>query len=131
MVAKKAIEQPDLLVATISDVLTANDQAELVHWVRDAIATRGMVRVLLMLEGFGGYDPTEEHDAWLSDDDAVARIAIVGDSEWKLPVLTYMVAPIRRTPIAYFESERAARRWLESSSRAPTTPGSTTPPAAA
>ena len=130
MVVSKALERPDLLVAKVTGVLTARDQAELVTWVHESIETRGMVRVLLTLDGFAGWDTSDDHDAWLHDDDAVARIAIVGNTEWKLPVLTFMVAPIRRTPIAYFESENAARRWLESSSRAPGSPSSTTPPVA-
>jgi hypothetical protein len=131
MVAGKAIQPPDLLVATVSGVLTADDQAELVQWVRDAISTRGLVRVLLLLDRFGGWDSSDDHHEWLHDDDAVSRIAIVGSAEWKLPVLTFMVAPIRRTPIAYFESERAARRWLESSSRAPDAPVAPNRPPAA
>jgi hypothetical protein len=39
-------------------------------------------------------------------------MAIVGEAEWKIPVLTLITQPLRRMPIEYFETESVARRWL-------------------
>jgi hypothetical protein len=118
MVLARRFEPPDLVTATLAGVVTAEDQTELVTFVRAAIATAGSVRVLLHLEGFAGWKPDarfDRHSLWLHDDEGVTRIGIVGDLEWKAAVLTVMAQPLRRVPIAYFATEAAVRRWLQQS----------------
>ena len=116
MVSSKRFEPPDLVVVMITGVVTPLDQAELVGVVRAAIQSAGSARVLLHLQRFGGWNPEARLDAeslWLRDDEGVSKIAIVGDPEWKIPVLTLVAQPIRQVPIQYFENEAAARHWLE------------------
>jgi hypothetical protein len=115
MVLSRMFEPPDLLVATVGGLVTEKDQAGLVSWVRDTLETIEQVRLLIRLDRFEGWradacfsDPT----LWLNDDEGVAKMAIVGSPEWRLATLTFIVQPLRRTPIEYFETEAAARRWL-------------------
>ena len=115
MVLVRRFEPPDLVTATLRGVVTGEDQAELVSFVRAAIATAGSVRVLLHLDQFSGWRPgapLECHSLWLRDDEGVSGIGIFGDLEWKTAVLTLMAQPLRRVPIGYFATEAAARRWL-------------------
>jgi hypothetical protein len=122
MVLSRVFEPPDLLVATIGGLVTAKDQAGLVAWVRDTLEAIDHVRLLIVLDRFEGWmadgsfsDPT----LWLHDDEGVSKMAIVGAAEWRLAMLTFIVQPLRRTPIEFFESEGAARRWLGVPARAP------------
>jgi hypothetical protein len=115
-------EPPDLLVATVSGLLTAKDQAALVAWVRDTLETIEHVRLLILLDRFEGWkaDPSfSDPTLWLHDDEGVAQMAIVGTPEWRLAMLTFLVQPLRRTPIEFFETEAAARRWLGVAVRVP------------
>jgi hypothetical protein len=119
MVLSKAVEPPDLVVVTVGGVLTTRDQAEMVRWVRDAIATTGAVRVLVRLEDFAGWRHEPALDAaslWLQDGEPVSRMAIVGDAARRGAVLTAIAQSIRTMPIEYFGTESAARTWLAASS---------------
>lgn len=116
MVLGKRFEPPDLVGATLTGVITASDQADVVDWVRTAMQHLGCVRLLIVLDGFTDWIPGAAFDSrlWLSDDEHVSQIAIVGRSEWRGTVLTVIAQPIRRLPIRYFESETDARQWLRS-----------------
>jgi hypothetical protein len=112
-------EPPDLVLATLTGVVDASDQVRLVAWVRDSIRRVRTVCLLVRLEAFAGWHPAATLDtaaSWLRDDEGVARIAIVGEPEWRVEVLTLIAQPLRRIPIEYFETEPAARRWLEQES---------------
>jgi hypothetical protein len=110
-----AFEPPDLVVATLEGVITSRDQSRLVQSVRERIRDTGSVRMLVRLDRFGGWNPDADRDSgtpWLQDDEGVSRMAIVGDAQWKIPVLTLIAQPLRRMPIEYFVTEAGARRWL-------------------
>ena len=109
-------ESPDLVLATLTGVVTPPDQVHLVDRVRDAIRRVGSVRLLVRLEAFAGWRPDASLDpaaSWLRDDEGVTKIAIVGQPEWKAEVLTVIAQPLRRIPIEYFETEPPARQWLQ------------------
>jgi SpoIIAA-like len=128
MVISKAFEPPDLVVATLAGVVTSSDQADVIEWVRDSIRSVAAVRVLIVLELFGGWHPPDSFDdasLWLRDDEGVSKMAIVGALTWRRSVLTFLAAPLRRIPIQYFESELTARRWLEEGVEKPATVMST------
>lgn len=115
MVRSRVFEPPDLVVATLSGVVTSNDQAILVGWVRDLIRRFGEVRVLIVLHEFAGWKHESSLDSsalWLADNERMSRMAIVGDRKSRHAVLTTLAQPLRRIPIEYFETEREARRWL-------------------
>jgi hypothetical protein len=115
MVIGKRFEPPDLVGATLSGVITAQDQANVVDWVRTAVRHLGHVRLLIVLDGSINWvpDPSFDSRLWLADDEGVTQIAIVGRDEWRAPVLTMVAQPIRRLPIRYFEAETDARQWLK------------------
>ena len=114
MVLGKRFEPPDLVGATLTGVITADDQADVVEWVRTALRHLGRVRVLIVLDTFADWipDATLDSRAWLGDDEGISQIAIVGRGEWRAAVLTVIAQPVRRLPIRYFESETDARQWL-------------------
>lgn len=115
MVLSTLLEAPDLVTAIVRGVVTPNDHAEVIGCIRAGIVSAGSVRVLIVLESFGGWVPAPSiyHDkSWLGEDEKVSRIAVVGRPEWRRSVLTLVAQPIRRLPIRYFETETAARQWL-------------------
>lgn len=115
MVLNRVFQPPNLLVATVGGLLTARDQRALVEWVREMQEIVSDVRLLVVLYRFAGWRADASFaDAalWLQDDDRVSKMAVVGEAGWRLPMLTFLVQPLRRTPIEYFETEAAARRWL-------------------
>lgn len=123
MMPSRGFESPNLVLVTLAGVVTPGDQARLVEWVRDAIRTAGPMRLLVLLERFAGWNPGasfENPALWLRDDEGVTRIAIVGEPQWKLKVLTVIAQPLRRIPIEYFETEAAARLWLDAADKAAT-----------
>ena len=127
MVLRKAFEHPDLAVATLGDVVTSSDQRELIGWIRHSIERAGAARVLVVLERFNGWRPASLDDPglWLRDDERVSKIAIVGEMAWRSTILTLIAQPLRRIPIEYFETEAAARQWLETEAEASTNVRST------
>jgi hypothetical protein len=118
MVLSTVIEPPDVLVATVTGTLTMGDQVRIVEWIRASIRDGGSVRVLVRLDRFAGWVPTDAAidpaALWLHDDEPVRKMAIVGDRRWKHGVLTMAAQPVRGIPIDYFETETAARAWLGS-----------------
>ena len=59
MVVSTVIEPPDVLVATVTGTLTTSDQVRIIEWIRASIRAGGAVRVLLRLERFAGWTPTD------------------------------------------------------------------------
>jgi hypothetical protein len=115
MVLSQRLEVPDLVTAIVHGVVTPNDHADVIGGIRAAIASAGSVRVLIVLDSFGGWvpDPSIYNEkSWLGENEKVSRIAVVGRPEWRRSVLTLIAQPIRRLPIRYFETETAARQWL-------------------
>jgi hypothetical protein len=116
VVIPRSCDPAGLIEATLGDVITARDQADLVKFVRAAVATLGSVRVLITLERFVAWDPDALTDSdpslWLDDDEGVVRIAVVGDPAWRHTILTLVAQSLRRVPIEYFTDDAMARRWL-------------------
>lgn len=115
MLLTKTFEPPDLVVVALTGVVTASDQADFVRSVRDTVRTAGAVRLLVLLESFGGWHPAgslDDTELWLQDYKDVSKIAIVGARAWRRTVLTVIGQPLRTIPIDYFETEAAARQWL-------------------
>jgi hypothetical protein len=115
MVLSKCFEPPDLITIGLKGAISADDQAQVLEWVRSAIRHLGKVRVLIVLEGFVGWALDEhvlDEARWLRDDEPVMQMAIVGRPEWGRAVLTFIAQPLRQMPIRYFDTEPAARQWL-------------------
>jgi hypothetical protein len=85
----------------------------------ELIKTAGSVKMLILLEGFAGWERTEgwEDASFAERNDAnIEKMAIVGDAEWEDLVLAFTLQGLRPTPIKYFETdqEALARQWLDS-----------------
>ena len=115
VVFTSCFEPPDLVTATLRGVVSARDHADVIAAIRAAMRSAGTVRVLIVLESFGGWarDATLlSTPSSLGDDDDVSRLAVVGRKEWRRCVLTLLARPGRRVPFRYFDTEAAARSWL-------------------
>jgi len=115
MILETSCDPAGLVTVTMGAVVTSSDQAQVVGFVRAALATVGSVRVLLKLEHYAGWfpDPAADIDTvWLRDDEGVQAIAIVGAPAWRIEMLTLFTQPLRRLPVAYFTNELTAREWL-------------------
>jgi SpoIIAA-like len=83
----------------------------------EAIGRLGKIRVLIVLDNFQGWEPSEGwEDTSFQEkyDPFIERIAIVGDSQWKDLVLAFAGKPFRKLPIQYFLPTQLAeaRAWL-------------------
>ena len=115
MVLSRRLEPPDVVVATVCDFVTPEDQQDVVAFVRNAVASVGSVRLLIHFEEFAGWVLNGDgHRLWLRDDEGVSRIAVVIARRSRHAVETVIARALRRLPIAFFETDAAARRWLES-----------------
>jgi hypothetical protein len=81
------------------------------------IAQAGKIKVLLMLDGFQGWEKGAD---WgditftAAYGDQIEKMAIVGDRRWETEALMFVGAGIRRTPVKFFVLGAAAqaRAWL-------------------
>jgi SpoIIAA-like len=81
------------------------------------MARIGSVRLLVVLDGFEGWEP---HARWndlsfyVRHGDTIERIAIVGPERWRSPALTFANADLRRAPVEFFPvgAFAEARAWL-------------------
>jgi len=83
------------------------------------IAQRGSVRLLIVLDGFTGWDPGapwNDLTFYMKHGDAIERIAIVGPDRWRSHMLMFAGADLRPAPVEYFPPGTAAeaRAWLSS-----------------
>ncbi|GAA5129054.1 STAS/SEC14 domain-containing protein [Luteolibacter yonseiensis] len=81
------------------------------------ISTGVEPRVLVILDGFGGWESGQDWDNlefMFTHGEKIARIAVVGDSRWEAEVKMFTGAGMRRAPVAYFTPERLeeARAWV-------------------
>jgi len=83
------------------------------------MARIGPVRLLIILNGFAGWDPDapwNDLSFYMKHGDAIERIAIVGPNRWKSHMLMFAGAGLRQAPVEYFPPGTAseARAWLQS-----------------
>lgn len=81
------------------------------------IARIGPVRLLFLLQGFGGWEQgTEWNDLsfYVKHGDRIERIAIVGDQRWQSEAMMFAAAGLRKAPVEFFPASdlERARAWL-------------------
>jgi len=72
-------------------------------------------RVLILLDGFGGWQKGEDwnnFDFMFSYGDKIGKMAIVGAGDMQAEVKAFTGAGLRPTPVEFFDSADAARAWL-------------------
>ena len=79
----------------------------------------GPVRLLLVLDGFAGWEPIDnwsDLSFYARHGDLIERIAIVGEERWRSEALMFAGADLRRAPVEFFAgspaSTDAASAWL-------------------
>ena len=110
----------DVVHARISKVMTVADQRALEVFAKRLIGAGRTIRLLVILEDFEGWERSE---AW-SDDlefqlehgNEIARIAIVGDEQWRDPALLFVGKGFRSTHIEFFPADalETAEAWIRS-----------------
>lgn len=89
----------------ISDRMRLSDQRALQAEAAERIAKGSQIRLLVRLEDFHGW---ERGEGWedvgflMQHGDAIAKMAIVGDSRWKEEVFLFVGKGYRSTEIEYF-----------------------------
>lgn len=105
--------------ARISRRMTLADQRALEACAKKLIDEHHQARLLVTLEAFEGW---EKDEAWADDLDfqfrygnEIARIAIVGNEEWKESALAFVGKGFRSTDIEFFptEAREAAEAWVQ------------------
>lgn len=107
--------------ARITGEMTPLDQRALEGVAKKLLAAGKKISLLVTLEDFRGW---KKDPAWAADDadfqfhhgNDIARIAIVGDLEWREQALLYVGKGFRGTEIEFFppESLNAAKAWISS-----------------
>lgn len=77
----------------------------------------GSARLLCVLENFQGWEPTvnwSDLGFYIKHGDALTRIAIVGDEQWRDLTMAFASADLRKAPVEFFSDVTLARAWLDS-----------------
>jgi hypothetical protein len=83
--------------------------------MRPGIGSGAVTRVLVLANGFEGWERTErwgELDFFNTNDEHLARIAVVGDPVWRDEMLSFTLQGMRKAAVEFFPEEPAARAWL-------------------
>ncbi|MGB5304604.1 MAG: STAS/SEC14 domain-containing protein [Gammaproteobacteria bacterium] len=120
MPIKCEFKSGNLGVYTVSGKLGQAEYQKAQQDVEAVIQQLGSVRILIVLEGFTGWERAEGwEDLSFAErnDPYIEKIAIVGDPQWQDLVYAFTLKGLRPVPIEYFntDEESRARDWLEGS----------------
>ncbi len=111
-----------ILTAKISGELSKSEVSQMQAGAAEAIRRWGKIKALLILDGFRGW--SREGDwgdvTFMSQHDKdIAKIAVVGDEEWKDLFFAFLAKGFRQAAIEYFPPGNIAkaRAWLEAEAR--------------
>jgi len=108
-----------LLEIKLRGMLKKSDHDRLIQIAKEAIEREGKVRVLIVFEGFEGW---ERHRDWgdvsfmTEEGQHIEKMAIVGDERWEDEALAFTAKGLRPTAIEFFPPSRLneGRTWLKS-----------------
>ena len=110
------IEDQDLLVVRIDGILQRAEFDEMQRAAAKIIDDVGKVAVLILLDGFGGWQRGED---WgdvsflVEHGTTLVKIAIVGPERWHDQALMFSAAGLRPSSVSYFDRADSARAWLK------------------
>lgn len=101
----------------IHGVLRKSDLDRCGEQIAGEMAKLGSVRLLFVLDRFEGWnarDNWRDLTFYVQHGDAIERIAIVGDEQWRDLALMFANADLRKGPVEYFSAGALdqARAWL-------------------
>jgi hypothetical protein len=101
----------------VSGMLRRAELDEAEGTIARAIDAAGDVRLLVVLTAFEGWSSDDDWSGlqfYMEHGDRIARIAIVGDEQWRSHMLLFAAADLRRAPVQYFAGDAVeeARDWL-------------------
>ena len=101
----------------VSGRLTQKELAAVQAETAGIIASSGKIRVLVLAQDFAGWEKGGQWSDFSfqqAHDDDIARMAIVGEEQWKDLTLLFTSQGLRPFPIEYFPPARLAdaRAWL-------------------
>ena len=101
----------------LSGRLRHDDLAACERQLVDEITRVGPVRLLVVLDGFEGWEPGKgwnDLSFYARHGDQIERIAIAGPERWRSEALMFASADLRRAPVRYFDDREAAASWIQS-----------------
>ncbi len=110
-----SVEGQCLLVLRIHGILRRVELGECERAASKLIREVGRADVLVLLEDFQGWKRTDEWGdvSFIAEHGSdIGKMAIVGTERWRDEALMFAGAPVRPTPIRYFNDSDAARAWL-------------------
>jgi hypothetical protein len=107
------------LHVTVTGEFGRADQAAAQDAARALIAMAGTINVMVVLQGFTGFERGADWgdmDFYAQHADDIARMAIVGDPKWKDDVDAFTGAGMRTTKIEFFATAALtqAKAWVVS-----------------
>ena len=109
--------QGGVVTLRVSGRLTQTELATAQAEMARIIAASGRIRVLALAQDFAGWEKGGQWSDFSfqqAHDDDIARMAIVGEEQWKDLTLLFTSQGLRPFPIEYFPPARLAdaRAWL-------------------
>ena len=104
-----------LMDVHISGTLSPSELSDFQSSVAPFIETLDKARVLVRLDGFQGWETSEDWgDISLleSNDEHLEKFAIVGEEQWRDRAMMFVLADLRPVDIRFFTQEDDARDWL-------------------
>ena len=106
-----------LLQTKVRGTLQRAEYDRMLQLAREIIMREGKIRVLVLLDGFEGW---ERYRDWgdvsiaIQEGRNIEGMAIVGDEKWRDETLAFTAAGFRPTAIEFFAASRLAdaKRWL-------------------
>lgn len=106
-----------IVTAKITGKLSHSELVTLQKAVVANISRQGKVRILIIAEGFQGWEKAgdwEDLSFQMKNDPHIEKMAIVGEKKWEDLALVFVARGFRKFPIEYFQPGdlAKARAWL-------------------
>jgi hypothetical protein len=110
-------EHDDIYRLEIRRLLRQTDLARAENALLAEITRVGPVKLLVVLNGFEGFERQGNWDHaafYTKHGDSIARIAIVGPERWRTEMLMFSAAGFRKGPVEFFQENASAEAlaWL-------------------
>ena len=117
MPVKFGLENNDVAVFQVTGTLQKDEFDEAQRQCEEVIKKIGNIKILVITEGFEGWEQAEGWDDWSfaeRNDSNIDKIAVVGDEKWRDSVFAFTGKGFRPVSIEYFDSDQEinARQWL-------------------